>query len=156
MIELTIPGRGTLYIKHLVTDVNGTLAVDGQLLKEIMPQFSALRDKLQIHMLTANTHGKQTAIDQALRLEAVIIQKGNEAQQKADYVRQLGAEHVIAIGQGANDAAMLREAAIGIAVMSLEGLAIETLNAADLLLPDTPGALDLLNHPMRLAASLRK
>ena len=25
MIELTIPGRGTLRIQHLVTDVNGTL-----------------------------------------------------------------------------------------------------------------------------------
>jgi P-type E1-E2 ATPase len=156
MIELTIPGRGTLEIEHLVCDVNGTLAVDGQLLKGIAQQFSALRDKLQIHMLTANTHGKQNAIDQALRLEAVIIEKGNEAQQKADYVLQLGAAHVIAIGQGANDAAMLQEAAIGIAVLSLEGLAIETLNAADLLLPDTPSALDLLNHPMRLVASLRK
>jgi len=156
MIEITIPGRGTLKITHLVSDVNGTLAVDGQLLDGVAQQFSALRDKLQIHMLTANTHGKQADIDKALRLDAVIIQKGNEAQQKADYVRQLGAEHVIAIGQGANDAAMLQEAAIGIAVLSLEGLAIETLNAADLLLPNTPAALDLLNHPMRLVASLRK
>jgi hypothetical protein len=28
MIELTIPGRGELQIGHLVTDVNGTLAID--------------------------------------------------------------------------------------------------------------------------------
>ncbi len=150
MIEIIIPGRGSLKIEHLVSDVNGTLAIDGQLLDGVTQQFSALRDKIQIHMLTANTHGKQAAIDQTLHLDAIIIQKGNEAQQKADYVRQLGSEHVVAIGQGANDAAMLQEAAIGIAVLSLEGLAIETLNAADLLLPDTPSlSLDLLNHPMR-------
>ena len=55
---------------------------------------------------------------------AIRIKKGNEAQQKMDYVTHLGAENVIALGQGANDAKMLKEAAIGIAVMSLEGLAI--------------------------------
>ncbi len=156
MIELTIPGHGTLQIEHLVTDVNGTLAVDGQLIEGVARQIFALRDRLQIHMLTADTHGKQAEIDRQLNLTAVRIQKGNEAQQKADYVHQLGTKNVIALGQGANDATMLKEAIIGIAVMSLEGLAIETLNAADLLLPDTPTALDLLSKPVRLIASLRK
>ena len=32
MIELNIPGRGLIQLKHLVSDVNGTLALDGQLL----------------------------------------------------------------------------------------------------------------------------
>ncbi|NQU30870.1 MAG: HAD hydrolase family protein [Anaerolineae bacterium] len=156
MIELTIPGRGTLEIKHLVTDVNGTLAIDGILIEGIARQILALRDRLQIHLLTADTHGKQAEIDHLLNLTAVRIQKGNEAQQKAEYVRKLDAKNVIAIGQGANDAAMLKEAAIGIAVMSPEGLAIEALNASDLLLPNTTSALELLNKPVRIIASLRK
>lgn len=156
MIEITIPGRGTLRIEHLVTDVNGTLAVDGQLIEGVARQISALRDRLQIHMLTANTHGKQADIDRQLNLKAHIIQKGYEAEQKAEFVENLGAETVIAFGQGANDATMLRAAGIGIAVMSIEGLAIETLNAADLLMPDTPSALALLEKPVRLIASLRK
>ena len=156
MIELTIPGRGILRIKHLVTDVNGTLAVDGQLIEGVARQISALRDHLEIHMLTADTHGKQADIDAQLNLTAVRIQKGNEAQQKADYVRKLGVETVVSLGQGANDALMLKEAAIGIAVMSLEGLAIETLQSADLLMPDTPAALALFDNPVRMIASLRK
>jgi len=156
MIELTIPGRGTLEIKHLVTDVNGTLAIDGILIEGITRQISGLRHRLQIHLLTADTHGKQAEIDRQLNLKAIRIKKGNEAQQKAAYVRELGAKNVIAIGQGANDAAMLDEAAIGIAVMSPEGLAIEALNASDLLLPNTTNALDLLNKPVRIIASLRK
>lgn len=156
MIEITIPGRGTLRIEHLVTDVNGTLAVDGQLIEGVARQISALRDRIQIHMLTANTHGKQAEIDRQLNLQAHIIQKGHEAEQKAEFVRSLGAETVIAIGQGTNDAAMLRAAEIGVAVISIEGLAIETLNAADLLMPDTPSALALLEKPVRLIASLRK
>lgn len=156
MIEVTIPGRGTLRIEHLVTDVNGTLAVDGQLIEGIARQILALRDRLQIHMLTANTHGKQTEIDRQLHLQAHIIEKGKEAEQKAAFVQSLGAENVVAIGQGANDAAMLKTAGIGIAVISVEGLAIETLNAADLIMPDTPSALALLEKPVRLIASLRK
>ncbi len=32
MIELTIPGRGALRLEHVVSDVNGTLAVDGVLI----------------------------------------------------------------------------------------------------------------------------
>jgi len=35
MIELTIPGRGTILLHHLVCDVNGTLALDGQLIDSV-------------------------------------------------------------------------------------------------------------------------
>ena len=156
MIELTIPGRGELRIAHLVTDVNGTLAVDGILPEGLAKRIGALRDRLTIHLLTADTHGRQAVIDQQLNLTAVRIKGGNEAGQKADYVKSLGADSVIAIGQGANDAAMLKEAALGICVMSQEGVAVETLLAADLLVPDIFAALDLLDKPLRLIASLRK
>lgn len=156
MIELNIPGRGALRLQHLVTDVNGTLAVDGQLIDGVAQQIKALKDRLTIHLLTADTHGRQSAIDQQLDLTAVRIQPGNEAAQKAEYVCKLGAETVVALGQGANDAAMLKEAALGICVMSREGLAVETLFCADLLMPDITTALELLDHPLRITASLRK
>jgi P-type E1-E2 ATPase len=115
-----------------------------------------LRDRLTIHLLTADTHGGQAVIDQLLNMRAVRIQPGNEVEQKAAFVRQLGAERVAAIGQGANDAGMLRTAALGICIMSPEGLAVEALNAADLLSPDVLSALDLFERPLRLIASLRK
>jgi P-type E1-E2 ATPase len=156
MIEMTIPGRGDLKLEHLVMDVNGTLAVDGMLIEGVAKRLGALRDRLQVHLLTADTHGRQVVIDQLLNLEAVRIRGGREAEQKAEYVRSLGAERVAAIGQGANDALMLREAALGICVISVEGLATETLTASDLLMPDILNALDLFDKPLRLIASLRK
>jgi P-type E1-E2 ATPase len=156
VIEINIPGRGALQIQHLVTDVNGTLAVDGQLIDGVAQQIAQLKDRLTIHLLTADTHGRQATIDKQLDLSAVRIQSGNEATQKAEYVRRLGAETVVALGQGANDAAMLKEAALGICVMSREGVAIETLLCADLLMPDIASALELLNKPLRISASLRK
>jgi len=156
MIELTIPGRGPLRIEHLVTDVNGTLAIDGVLIDGLSKRIASIRDRLEIHMLTADTHGRQAAIDEQLNLKADRVQPGDEAQQKADFIRALGAENVVAIGQGANDARMLKTAALGICVMSQEGVAVETLTSADILVPDIFAALDLLEKPVRIVASLRK
>lgn len=156
MIELTIPGRGSLRLQHLVTDVNGTLAVDGALIDGLTKRIASLRDRLEIHMLTSDTHSRQTLIDEQLNLKAACIQPGNESTQKADFVRKFDAETVVAIGQGANDAEMLKVAALGICVMSQEGVAVETLASADLVVPDIFTALDLLDRPVRIVASLRK
>ncbi|HEY5573848.1 MAG TPA: HAD hydrolase family protein [Anaerolineales bacterium] len=156
MIELNIPGRGALQLEHLVCDVNGTLAVDGRLLDGMVRQLTGLRDRLTLHLVTADTLGRQAVIDRQLNLQSVRVLPGNEQSQKLEFVRSLGPERVVAIGQGANDAAMLQAAALGIAVLSQEGLAIETLLAADILVPDIYVALQLIEKPLRIVASLRK
>jgi len=156
MIKFNVPGVGEYELEHLVMDVNGTLAVDGQLMDGVAAKISALRKSLTIHLLTADTHGKQTVIDQQLDLTAVRIASGGESTQKAEYVRKLGSEKVAAIGQGANDSEMLAVARLGICVMSIEGVAKETLLAADLIAPDTLSALELFEKPLRIVASLRR
>ena len=156
MIELDIPGRGLIRLEHLVSDVNGTIALDGQLHNGLARRINALQDRLQVHLLTADTHGRQDIIDQQLNLKAVRVERGQEAQQKAAFVKILGPDNVIAIGRGANDAAMLKAAAIGIGLVSNEGIAVETLLSADIIVPDIQAALDLLNKPLRIVASLRK
>jgi len=156
MIELIIPGRGTLKLEHLVSDVNGTITVDGTLQEGMSRSIKNLRDRLSMHLLTADTYGRQHVIDQQLGMQAVRVQPGLEAEQKAAYVRQIGAERVVAIGQGANDAAMLKTAALGICVLSPEGSAVEALLSADLVVPNISTALELLENPLRIVASLRK
>lgn len=156
MIELDIPGRGILQLRHLVMDVNGTLAVDGSLLDGLAKRLSQLRERLEVHLVTADTHGRQAGIDRQLSLRAERIGSGDESAQKSEYVRRLGAETVAAVGQGANDAGMLEAAALGICVLSPEGTAVETLLASDLVAADIFTALDLLDRPMRIVASLRK
>jgi P-type E1-E2 ATPase len=156
MIELSIPGNGTVRLEHLVCDVNGTLAVDGRLVDGVSGIIGRLKDRLEIHLLTADTFGRQSIIDQQLNLTAVRLQPGDEAEQKANYVQQLGPERVIAIGQGANDALMLRSARIGVCVLSSEGAAVETLMSADITAPGILTALEMLEKPLRLVATLRK
>jgi P-type E1-E2 ATPase len=156
LIELNIPGRGLVQLRYLVSDVNGTLAFDGALLTGVSRALPALGDRLELHLLTADTHGRQAEIDRQLGLQAVRIPPGGEAEAKAAYVQELGAGTTVALGQGANDAAMLEAAAIGIAVLSREGLAVEALTRADVLVPDILAGLDLLEHPLRLVATLRR
>jgi soluble P-type ATPase len=63
---------------------------------------------------------------------------------------------VAAIGQGANDALMLQEAALGICIFSPEGTAVATLLNADIAIPNILAALELFEKPLRLVATLRK
>ena len=156
MIELYIPERGTLNLEHLVLDVNGTLALDGKLIKGVASLLTRLGKQIEIHLITADTHGQQAVIDRQLSLTAVRLKPGGEAEQKADFVRRLGSERVAAIGQGANDSGMLNAAALGIAILGREGLAVTTLQSADLVLPDILTALELFEKPLRIVASLRK
>jgi soluble P-type ATPase len=51
---------------------------------------------------------------------------------------------------------MLAAAALGIAVNGTEGMSTAALLAADIYVPNILDALDLLLHPDRLRASLRR
>ncbi|MBI9049452.1 MAG: hypothetical protein JEZ00_08530 [Anaerolineaceae bacterium] len=155
MISLHILGKGKVQIEHVVFDVNGTLALDGRLLDDIPDRIQTLRKQVKVHLITANTHGKQDTIDKALGFPADLLTPGDEVQQKTRFVENLNPDTVVAIGQGANDAGMLHIAAIGIGILSKEGIAKETLMAADLLLPNIYAAFDCLENPQRLVASLR-
>jgi soluble P-type ATPase len=156
VIEIKVPGQGLYRLEHLVLDVNGTIAVDGRLVEGVAERLVELRDLIQIHLLTADTRGRQAAIDAQLGMKAVRILPEDEAAQKAAFVADLGGDDVCAVGNGAIDAGMLREARLAIAVLGQEGLAVEALNAADVVVPHINAALDLLLAPLRLVATLRR
>ena len=50
----------------------------------------------------------------------------------------------------------MKRSLLAIAVLGEEGLAMETLNAADVVVPHVNAALDLLLNPLRLVATLRR
>jgi len=157
VIEIEVPGCGTYRLRYLVLDVNGTIAVDGRLEEGVARRLTELRrHSVEVHMLTADTRGRQQIIDAQLGMKATRIMPEDEAAQKASFVRELGGEGVCAVGNGANDAEMLGEAELPIAVLGEEGLAVETLNAADVVVPHINAALDLLLNPLRLVATLRR
>lgn len=151
-----IPGRGTLDITHVVLDMNGTLGVDGELTDGVAERVSRLRTAFALVMITADTHGGAAKVRRELGIETVLVEPGGEAEQKLEFVRSLGADHVIAIGNGANDVLMLKESVIGICVIGAEGAATAALLAADIVVMSIRDALDLLLTPQRLVATLRR
>jgi P-type E1-E2 ATPase len=155
MIQIDIPNGPQLHLEQLVLDLNGTLAVDGALLPGVATRIASLSERLDIFLLTANTHGGGAETAQKLGIHFTQLAPGPGGVQKERFVQQLGPGTVITVGNGANDAAMLKTAALGIAVNGAEGAAPNAILSADIYVPNILDALDLLLFPDRLRATLR-
>ncbi|MFZ0994810.1 MAG: ATPase P [Candidatus Dormiibacterota bacterium] len=156
MIEIIVPGWRHLQLSTLVLDLNGTLAVDGRLLP-VHASVAELVQRLDVCLLSADTHGTLEEVAAELRVRAVRLRPGGgESQQKAEFVQQLGADSVVAVGNGANDVGMLEIAALSLTVLGDEGCAVRAIQASELLVGSADEALDLLLHPLRLVATLRR
>ena len=155
MIEVDVPGYGKIALKYLVLDYNGTLAVDGRIIEGVKERLAALADKLDIHVLTADTFGKAQAKLQGVPCHLSILPPGDQDIGKREFVQGLGSGHTVSVGNGRNDRLMLKEAALGIAVILSEGAAFETVAASDIVFTDILPALEILDHPLRLTATLR-
>ena len=155
MIELEIPGFGEINIKYLVCDYNGTLACDGRLLPGVGKLLEGLAKLVDVHVLTADTFG--IAGEQLIDLPCTlaILPKEDQDVAKVDYVKGLGPESTVCIGNGRNDRLMLREAIIGIGLIQEEGASAATLQNADVVCQSIHDALALLVKPKRLVATLR-
>ncbi|MCE9685712.1 hypothetical protein LZP73_05710 [Shewanella sp. AS16] len=155
MIEITIPGFTSLTLQHLVSDYNGTLAADGKLLPGVAELFEKLAPEIQIHVITADTFGLAQSQLAGLPVTLEIIPLERQAEAKLAVIERLGADSVFAVGNGANDRLMLGRAAVGVALLQKEGVAAATLASADLVSGNIVDALELLQHPKRLIATLR-
>ena len=115
-----------------------------------------LSSEWHVVAVTADTQGTASVLCERLGVELRVIARGREAESKLDLVDELGADSVVALGNGANDALMLKDAAIGIAVLGGEGAAASALSAADVVATSVDSALGLLLEPRRLIATLRR
>ncbi|MCK9295472.1 MAG: ATPase P [Desulfobulbaceae bacterium] len=155
MFELDIPGFGNVGLQHLVTDFTGTLSVDGKLAPEAKWRLDKVAEFLDVHVLTADTFGRAGAELAGINCEVRILEGKDHDVQKEAFVRELGADTVIALGNGKNDRKMLRTARIGIAVCLQEGCATDAVLASDIMVVSIVDALDLLLNRKRLKATLR-
>jgi P-type E1-E2 ATPase len=156
MVSVSIPGWGEISIEYLVVDFNGTVGIDGKLKKGVKESFERISRYLKIFIISADSYNN---IDEELAVASftvVKVGKVDSGKEKAKVVKELGPEKVAAIGNGANDAEMLREAALGIGVIGEEGCATSLIKEADLIVADIADALGLFLHPERIMATLRE
>jgi P-type E1-E2 ATPase len=152
-LAVQIPGREPLALRFLLLDVNGTLSDRGELLDGVEAGLAELGDRLEPRLLSADTFGTLTAIAGQLSVAAQIAAS---AEDKLVVLRELGGANCVAIGNGANDAGMLAEAALGITVIGPEGASATALASADVVCRSIVEALALLREPKVLAATLRR
>jgi len=149
MIKISIPGFNDLELRHLVSDYNGTLLPGvAALLKE-------LSEQLEIHVITADTFGLAASQLAHLPVKLKIIPLESQSEAKLAFVDELGAEYVIAFGNGRNDRLMLKASAVGVALLQVEGGSAETQASTNVISKDILDALNLLKNPKRLIATLR-
>ncbi|HUT73169.1 MAG TPA: HAD hydrolase family protein [Desulfatiglandales bacterium] len=156
MIHLTIPGRGTYTLEHLILDLNGTIALDGEIIGGVRERLTKLSQSLEITVVTADTNKNVESLLKELPVSIYRINEGLEDEQKLAVVLRKGRDKTISIGNGCNDVSMLRESCIGICVVGREGASPEAMMASDVVVPTINNALDLLLKPHRLRASLRR
>lgn len=142
--------------KHLVLDLNGTLSLDGAIIEGVPERIGLLRSLVDIIIVTADTRGKAKELGQSLQVKIHKVDTGDERAQKCTLVQQLGSETVVSIGNGSNDASMLKESILGICVFGPEGASSEAMANCDLVVTDINAALDLFIKQDRLIATLRR
>jgi soluble P-type ATPase len=150
MIEIDIPGYGSLKLEHFVTDFSGTLSEDGRVLAAVKDKLNELSRKLRIHVLTSDTFGMARQELEGVECALHVLEGAGHVFQKENYVLALGAGAVVALGNGNNDTNMLGPRW---AFRSLKEVPTELLMHRRSL-PTTCDAIDLLSI-RRLIATLR-
>jgi soluble P-type ATPase len=158
-IKVSIPGHGELQIHRMVSDYTGTLSYRGRLVDGVGEKLRALADKLDIHILTADTRG--TAQEQLKDLQVQVHKlKGTDHDvQKRDFAAKLDLRTVVSFGNGANDRLLLKAVkqagGLAVAVENGEGCALDALSNAHIFIVGAAKALDLLVDTDFVKATLR-
>jgi soluble P-type ATPase len=154
MISINVPGWGNMEIENIVLDLNGTIATDGKVSVGVKEKINFLSGKAKCYILTADTQGTAGEESSGMNVELLKVSKNDSSEVKRRVLESLDPTRTVAIGNGNNDRLVLKEAALGIAVLGQEGTAASAVKAADIVARDILSALDLLLKPKRLMATL--
>nr|WP_320189821.1 ATPase P [uncultured Desulfobacter sp.] len=155
MIRIEIPGTGPVNIQHVMFDYNGTIATDGRILDGVGAAMNKLAHLLDFHVVTADTFGSVQTQLEGVTAEVVLISNQDQDQKKLDVLNRIGADTTMAVGNGVNDALMLKHAVLGVAVLGEEGMALPALMSCDVMIRHILDVFSFFENPKRLIATLR-
>ena len=155
-IRIDIPGWGNIDIENIVIDLNGTIATDGRIAPEVKQKINSLSELAKVYILTADTQGTANKEVLGMNVELIKVPEENSKKGKFEFLSTLNLETTVVIGNGSNDQLILKEAALGIAVLGDEGVSVSAMKSADIVVENIHNALDLLLEPKRQIATLRE
>ena len=154
MKSVSIPGRGTLQIRYVVVDLNGTLTESGVFIPGVLDALASLHKQgLSVYVLSADTRGNLEA--DLSGLPGVGVRVTETAQAKRDFVESLGPEFTICIGNGNIDIEMFKVAKLSICTIQGEGATTGALVHADIVVTRIKDAIELVCDEAKLIATLR-
>jgi soluble P-type ATPase len=154
MILIQRPGRDFIEIEYIIIDFEGTLAKDRRVNPKAKDKINLLSKRTKIYIFT---HSEKEIVLKTLKntkAEILFIAEGKASEEKINFLREIGPEHTVVIGNGQNDVQMIREAALSICVIGREGAFTEALTHSNLVMTDIIDALDFLLKPLRQKATL--
>ncbi len=122
MIKIEIPNYKTLELEYLVLDYNGTIALDGEIRDAVKERLLKLAEDLEIHVLTADTHGTAKKMCEGLPLKIQTFPTDGALDEKLAVVEKLGEDKCAAIGNGRNDKLMCGAGGVAGDVMEQGGM----------------------------------
>ena len=152
-MEIPIPNNGTLRIENILLDLNGTLAVGGNIIEGVRERVGILREEYRLILLSGNTRGGADLLAKEFGIQFIETKTGIDKKKVAE---DLDPIKCAAIGNGLIDLELIQAAHLGIVTMQGEGVHTKTLLAADIVVPSVNDALDFFIDRNRLIATLRK
>lgn len=154
--KVVVPYYKTMALRHIVLDYNGTLAEDGLLKSAAKSLLNELSARYQVHVITSDTFGSVHKQLEGFDVTVKVLRSEDHTAEKAAYVEKLGSVHCAAVGNGNNDAEMVKKALLGVALIGDEGCSTLTLMNSDVVCTSIDDSLRLLLSDKRLIATLRK
>jgi len=152
---------GVLYnVSNIIVDLNGTITVDGRFVDGVVERLKKISEIMNTYVLTADTGRTLEHLTDQLVGECGTkihqLKSGRGDLQKLAFLEELGSDNTVAVGNGRNDAQMLRKARLGLCVIGEEGASIDALMASDAVFFNICDAIDFFLKPTRMIATLRK
>ncbi len=157
MRKIIIPYHGEITIKNVIFDINGTIQFKGHISEELVQKFEELKKFYNIFLVSSDTRGnlKNIAKKLGVNFKKVNTQGINDAEAKNNELKKLGKEVTVAVGNGNNDALMLKNAILGIAILGSEGASTRSILNSDVVFTDVINAIEFLLDEKTMISTLR-
>lgn len=144
----------SIEIKTIVLDLNGTLAVNGQLVVGVAERIERLKNEMgfQLILVSGDQRGNGKSMASTLGID---FRKANSLEEKERVILEYNCETTAAIGNARIDIGTFKQAKIAIATLQGEGIHTGILKEVDILVPSILDALDLFIDPNSFKATMK-
>ncbi len=148
------PSGTNLQLDTIILDLNGTLAVHGNIAEGVKEQIDQLKVLgFEIFLLSGDTRGNAQKIADTLGITLVVT---SNAKEKGKFVESHHPDTCASIGNGKIDLETFKLAKLSIATLQAEGVFAGAIPFLDIIVPSIQDALQLLIDPNTLVSTLRE